>query len=264
MTWSTQHAFSRVLSAAQPTPPKRSARRCLSLRAGACVLLSVACLCTGASAHARAWSGIPSVDSASVARAAWARAGLALRSGDRLAARREVARAASAWPIQPSYLWAFTVLAAQAIYTLAALDGLRRYTALGLGRDLGADSALAAIAGAAMFAEIRSLNAANARPLARSRVERTFGDSTFWAEDADPITGHLYVASIRHRTIANVAPNGAARELWPPGQHCSARCSTFASIPRVTSPGQRHPAFHKPRLHRSRFFHRRVVGDSAG
>jgi sugar lactone lactonase YvrE len=136
-----------------------------------------------------------------------------------LAARREVARAASAWPIQPSYLWEFTVLAAQAIYTLAALDGLRRYTALGLGRDLGADSALAAISGAAMFAEIRSLNAANARALARSRVERTFGDSAFWAEDADPITGHLYVASIRHRTIANVAPNGAARELWPPGQH---------------------------------------------
>jgi sugar lactone lactonase YvrE len=185
------------------------------------VVLFTACLSTGSSANAQAWSGIPSVDSASVARAAWARAGLALRSGDRSAARREVAHAASAWPMQPSYLWAVAVLAAQARDTAAALDGLRRYTALGLGRDLRADSALADIARAATFAEVREVNAANARPLARSRVERTFGDSTFWAEgvDADPVTGHLYVASIRHRTIADVSPNGAARELWPPDQY---------------------------------------------
>ncbi|HEY5062226.1 MAG TPA: hypothetical protein VII52_11865 [Gemmatimonadaceae bacterium] len=195
-------------------------RQSLFTHSRASGVLFAACLCTGGSAHAQAWSGIPSVDSASVARAAWTRAGVALRSGDRSAARREVARAASAWPIQPSYVWTFTVLAAQASDTAATLDGLRRYTSLGLGRDLRADSAVANVARSPAFAEVRRFNAANARPLARSRVERTFGDSTFWAEgvDADPLTGHLYVASIRHRTIADVSPNGAARELWPRDQ----------------------------------------------
>ena len=196
-------------------------RHSISIHSRAFVALFAACLCPGGSTNAQGLSGIPSVDSASAARAAWARAGVASRAGDAATARREVARAASAWPVQPSYLWAFTVLAARANDTAAALAGLLQYTNLGLGRDLRVDSALADIARAPAFAEVRLVNAANARPLIRSRVERTFGDSTFWAEgvDADPRTRHLYVASIRHRTIADVSPDGTARELWPRDQH---------------------------------------------
>lgn len=50
---------------------------------------------------------------------------------------------------------------------------------------------------------------------ARSHVIATFGDSTFWPEgiDADQSTGKLYVASVMHRTIAEVSANGAVREL---------------------------------------------------
>src|SRR3954469_9465377 len=50
---------------------------------------------------------------------------------------------------------------------------------------------------------------------ARSHVVATLPDSTFWPEgvDADPSTGRLYVASIRHRTIAEINPDGSSREL---------------------------------------------------
>jgi sugar lactone lactonase YvrE len=51
----------------------------------------------------------------------------------------------------------------------------------------------------------------------RSHVRATLADSTFWPEgvDADPRNGRLYVASIRHRTIAEIDPNGTTRELLP-------------------------------------------------
>jgi hypothetical protein len=54
---------------------------------------------------------------------------------------------------------------------------------------------------------------------ARSRVRATLPDSTFWPEgvDVDPRNGRLYVASVRHHTIAEVMPNGATRELLPRG-----------------------------------------------
>jgi DNA-binding beta-propeller fold protein YncE len=50
---------------------------------------------------------------------------------------------------------------------------------------------------------------------AQSRVVATLPDSTFWPEgiDADTASGRLYVASVRHRTIAEVNPDGTSREL---------------------------------------------------
>ena len=52
--------------------------------------------------------------------------------------------------------------------------------------------------------------------MARSRVVATFADSTFWPEgvDYDPRTGRYYVASVRHRVVAEVDANGNVRELW--------------------------------------------------
>jgi sugar lactone lactonase YvrE len=112
------------------------------------------------------------------------------------------------------------MLAMGAHDTLAAFYGLRDYARLGLGRDLSADSALADFTKTRRFDDIRRDHAANLRPLVRSRILLSFGDSTFWAEgvDRDPVTKHFYVTSIRHRTIADVAPDGSVRELWPRDQ----------------------------------------------
>lgn len=54
-------------------------------------------------------------------------------------------------------------------------------------------------------------------PAARSHVIATLPDTTFWPEgvDYDPRTGRYYVASVRHRTIAEVDAHGKVRELWP-------------------------------------------------
>jgi sugar lactone lactonase YvrE len=51
----------------------------------------------------------------------------------------------------------------------------------------------------------------------RSRIVATLPDSTFWPEgvDYDPRTGRCYVASVRHRAIAEVDARGSVRELWP-------------------------------------------------
>ncbi|HEX4681579.1 MAG TPA: hypothetical protein VH277_02655 [Gemmatimonadaceae bacterium] len=171
----------------------------------------------GAPARAQQWTGSPAADSATAARAAWARASGALRAGLEDSARAEIARAATAWPTQPAYVWASVRLAARAHDTVAALDWLRTYANLGLGHELSSDTTVARLIGLPAFAKARDAIAANARPLVRSRRLLAFGDSSFWAEgvDADPRTGHFFVSSIRHRTIADVARDGTARELWP-------------------------------------------------
>ncbi len=185
------------------------------LRAVVAVVLSVAIATSTASAQKR--SGIPAVDSASVAREASSRASVAIRAGDLTTARREYAHAVQAWPTQSAYVWVSAVYAARQSDTSAVLKYLRAFADLGLGRDFTADSSLAEIAKSRALAEVRTTLAANAGPLVRSHIALTFGDSTFWPEgvDADPTTRHFYVASIRHRTIADVAPDGTARELWP-------------------------------------------------
>ena len=161
-------------------------------------------------------SGVAEVDSAAVARAAWGRATQALSQRDLGTARQEVKRAADAWPIQPSYIWADALLAAQAGDTLATLRALKAYSALGLGRDLRADSIFWPFARLPMFADVIAAHAAHRAPLVRSHERVRLTDSTFWAEgvDHDPRTGRYYVASIRHRTIAEVSPDGRTRELW--------------------------------------------------
>jgi sugar lactone lactonase YvrE len=57
---------------------------------------------------------------------------------------------------------------------------------------------------------------ANRVPLP-GRTWAEFGDSAFWAEgmDVDPRSGHAYVGSIRHRTIAEVAKDGRILRTLP-------------------------------------------------
>ena len=161
----------------------------------------------------------PALDSAAVARAAWARMNAARRANDLQSARAEAQRAASAWPTQPAYQWARAALAARAADTAGALAGLRAYAALGLGRDLAGDSAIAALRGAPAFDAIRATHERNRAPVARGTVLRQTADSTLWPEgvDLDPRTGDFYLASVRRRTIVRVAADGSTRDLWPSG-----------------------------------------------
>jgi sugar lactone lactonase YvrE len=162
-------------------------------------------------------TGIAAVDSATAARAAWQRAVTALNAKDVAAARREVDRAAAAWPAQPAYVWARAVTAQLGADTEGVRSALAAYASLGLGRDLRRDARFAGYASLPGFAAIFARHDSNRSPLARSRVVATLPDSTFWPEgmDYDPRTRRYYVASVRHGTIAEVVDGRLARELWP-------------------------------------------------
>jgi len=101
---------------------------------------------------AQQMTGIPAVDSAAVARAAWGRAAKALSQNNLAAARREVERAAESWPTPSSYLWADAVLAARAGDTTTAIHALEAYAALGLGRDLHVEPAVSRLTSLPAFA----------------------------------------------------------------------------------------------------------------
>lgn len=180
-------------------------------------LLSVLALCVAERAAAQSFTGFAAADSATVARAAWQRAVAAFQTKDVVAARREVERAANAWPVQPAYVWARAVTAQLAADTDAVYSALAAYAALGLGRDLRADARFAPYSARPRFATIVARHDSNRAPIARSHVVATLSDSTFWPEgvDYDPRTGRYYVASVRHRTIAEVVDGRVTRELWP-------------------------------------------------
>jgi sugar lactone lactonase YvrE len=166
---------------------------------------------------AQEMTGIPAVDSAAVARAAWGRAAKALSQDDVSVARREIERAAESWPTQSTYLWADAVLAARAGDTVTTLHALEAYAGLGLGRDLHGDPSVARLTTLPAFARIVAAHDAHRAPVVHSRERASLGDSSFWPEgvDYDPRTGRLYVASVRHRTIAELRPDGSSRELLP-------------------------------------------------
>jgi len=162
-------------------------------------------------------TGIPAVDSANVARAAYGRAGQALREQHSALAKREMDRAATAWPIQPAYVWASAALAARASDTATLRVRLASYAALGLGRDLHADSSIARnLPAAELDSLVRQFNA-NRAPHVNSVVRATLPDTTFWPEglDVNPVNGSIYVTSVRHRTIAEIRADGSVHELMP-------------------------------------------------
>ncbi len=162
-------------------------------------------------------TGIAAVDSASVARRSWAAAAKAFRANDISSARQEVIHAANAWPTQPAYLWGRALVAARTRDSGALKSALTDYAALGLGRDLRADTTFAAFADKSWFASLVTEHERNRSVIQRSTVRATLSDSTTWPEgmDYDPRSHRFYVASVRHRTIIERAPDGSERELIP-------------------------------------------------
>ena len=164
-------------------------------------------------------TGYPAADSATSARAAWRRATTALQAGDLATARAEANRAATAWPTQEAYLWGRVVLAARAGDTSGVVSALDAYSDIGIGRDLGGEPSIKEFIAAPQLKNSWARHTANRAPLARSRVHATLPDSTFWPEGMahDPRTGAFYVASVRHRTIAEWR-DGTTRELLARGR----------------------------------------------
>ena len=175
---------------------------------------------SAAPAFAQNGSGFAAVDSAQVARVAWSAAVRALRTNDLATARREVEHAASAWPTQQAYVWGRAVIAARVADTAAVRVALADYAKLGLGRDLRADSTFAAYRELPWFQEMARAHDANRGAVVNSTIRTRLADSTFWPEgvDYDAHTKRFYVASIRHRTIAEILRSGLTRELWPRNQ----------------------------------------------
>jgi sugar lactone lactonase YvrE len=180
-------------------------------------IASLSLVAVAPSIGAQSPTGIPAVDSANVARAAWQRAVQALNAKDTVLASREVTRAAQAWPVQPAYVWGRAVTAQLVSDTVALRDALDAYASLGLGRDLRGDARFVGYARLPAFASIVARHDSNRASLVRSRVVATLRDSTFWPEgmDYDPRTRRYYVASVRHRTIVEVQAGQVERELWP-------------------------------------------------
>ena len=174
-------------------------------------------LMAAASLWAQEPTGNAAADSATAARFAWRRASEALRDSNLASARREVTRAADAWPTQEAYAWARVTLAARAHDTTAVLAGLAAYADLGLGRDLVAEPSLTSYLSIPEMADLTLRHDANRSTLGRGTVRARLPDATFWPEgvDHDAGTGNYYVASVRHRTIAELHPGRAPRELLP-------------------------------------------------
>jgi sugar lactone lactonase YvrE len=179
--------------------------------------LIVACPAALAAQHP---TGFAAADSAAVARAAWQLAGVAMQAHDTVKARREVERAAAAWPTQEGYAWARVVVAGYLRDTNGVLAALSAYANAGFGRDVRADKRFAPYLASASASAIVARVDENRRALSRSHAVATLPDSTFWPEgmDVDPRSGLFYVGSIRHRTIAELSRAGTfMRELLPRG-----------------------------------------------
>lgn len=189
-------------------------------------------------------TGDPAVDSAAVARRVWTDAVGALRNSDTALAYRHAKRAAAAWPTQPAYVWGSAVMAALTRDTAGARLALAAYADMGLGRQLGTDARFAPLIRAGAWTGLAERLEMNHRPLVNSREAFRLADSTLWPEsiDHDPRTRRFYVTSVRHRTVVEVSPDGATREILPRstpgvGAILAVRVDTARNVLWVTSSG---------------------------
>jgi sugar lactone lactonase YvrE len=190
----------------------------MTIRVNRAHVVAALVLLAAARLEAQSPTGEPTVDSATVARAAWRRGQVALRGRDYATAAREIARAESAWPTQPTYVWGVAVTSALIGDTATVLRALGAYADFALGNDLRADTILAGYVARPQFAAVLARHDSHRAPMTRSRVVATFADSTLWPEgmDYDARTRRWYLASIGHRTVVEMGGR-SPRDLWPRG-----------------------------------------------
>ncbi|MEO8623108.1 MAG: hypothetical protein ABI625_18680 [bacterium] len=193
---------------------------------------------------AQAPTGIPEVDSAAVARLAWRRGQIGMRSHDLATANRELAHAAAAWPTQPAYLWGAATAAALVDDRRSVMRALTEYADMGLGNELTSDTIVGSYLNQPGFRQIAKRLQRNRMPDARSRLIETFADSSIWPEgmDIDVRALTIYVTSVRHRTIVAATDGAFPRDLWPretPGMGAvlAARVDTARNVLWATTSG---------------------------
>ncbi len=157
-------------------------------------------------------------DRPAAARAALRRASEAQRDGRAEAALAEALAAAEAWPVQPAYAEAALRLATAAGDTATVARLLSRLTALESGQAALEAPALSALA--ARSPAVAAARGALERALRATgpATAITIPDTTWFPEGLarDPVTGTLYLTSLRHRTIGWVTPDGTLRPLLAP------------------------------------------------
>lgn len=157
-------------------------------------------------------------DRPAAARAALRRAAEAQRDGRSDAALTEALAAAEAWPVQPAYTEAALRLATAAGDTATVARLLGRLAALESGQAALEAPALTALA--ARSPAVAAAREALARALRPSGPVKaiTIPDTTWFPEGLarDPVTGTLYLSSLRHRTIGWLTPEGTLRPFLAP------------------------------------------------
>lgn len=172
------------------------------------------------SAHANAQASPPTSPQTLLDSAAQART--LFRAASQAATPLETAplllRAARSWPTQPAYWIAVVRSAARTADTTAVLEALNALANLHAGSAVLTDSAVTRLAVNPSVAAARQRVARNTATITSGRVVATLHDSTVFAEgiDADPRSEALYVASVRHRTIYEIARSGRVRDLQLP------------------------------------------------
>ena len=158
-------------------------------------------------------------DSVGAARGAFRAAVTALRSGDTSAARRELARAAAAWPTQGSYWLASARLAGAAGDANAAAAALDRLADLGLGHDARNDRAFDRVRDSSAWREAADRAWRNVTPIAGAAPAFSLADPDFFPEGVagDPRDASWYLSSVRSGRVMRVGAKGAPRELTAPG-----------------------------------------------
>ncbi len=190
-------------------------------RAGATALIALTAW-NAASARAQL-AGPPTspasarADSAQRARAAYRLAVAAYGQHDLTTARREMLRAADAWPTQQVYLEAAARLAAIAGDTADAARWLGRLADLGIGNGVANDTIFAALAGAPAFAAAAARLGSATAPVVHSRVRLTVADTTLHPEGIafDPLHKRWFIGSVRQRRVVAVEQDGTAHDFVP-------------------------------------------------
>ena len=181
-------------------------------------LLGVALASSASPARAQEMTGFPAVDSAAVARAAWGRAATALTATRR---RRRPARGDARGG----------VVADSAVVSCGPRPSSRRGRAIRWRRFARFKRTPALVSDAIFAVKVRSRRSSRcprsprrwrrttriahlSREAVKSRDSPT-RPSGRKASTTIARTRRYYVASVRHRTIAEISPDGSTRELWP-------------------------------------------------